>query len=317
MQKYYPLYYDKFSCIADKCTDSCCKDWEIVIDNETYNNYLLQQGDIGERIRSRITTDEDGDKCFSLIEGRCPFLNSDGLCEIHIKLGENMTSRICRDHPRIVEEYDGFTEVSLSLSCPEAAKIIVSSDVSVNYYPKPSYNGEDELLKILIDSRGEILANKKEFFESINDFSKAACRDEMHINLFYIDEGYFPALCGIKKYIKRLKEECEILSLSWKSILSKSLEYEISDDAFCDFIRHNEKQLLNIFYYYVYRYYLKAICDSDVYSRFLFIIYSVFSSAFIAQANSVDVLEAARLYSKEIEHSTQNFDILYESICEY
>ena len=31
----YPDYYKKFRCIADKCPDTCCSDWQIVIDDES------------------------------------------------------------------------------------------------------------------------------------------------------------------------------------------------------------------------------------------------------------------------------------------
>ncbi len=35
-----PKYLNKFKCIADKCEDTCCAGWEIVIDEETYDYFL-------------------------------------------------------------------------------------------------------------------------------------------------------------------------------------------------------------------------------------------------------------------------------------
>ena len=35
-----PDYYKKFSCIADKCPDTCCAGWEIVVDDE-YNPTII------------------------------------------------------------------------------------------------------------------------------------------------------------------------------------------------------------------------------------------------------------------------------------
>ena len=87
------------------------------------------------------------------------------------------------------------------------------------------------------------------------------------------------------------------------------------NDASC-IISDNEKQIHNVFDYYVYRYYLKAINDFDVYSRCYFILFSVLSSAFVAIANNCSFSYAARKYSKEIEHSTENIDILLEKIFE-
>lgn len=34
-----PHYYRKFKCTADKCPDTCCAGWQIVIDEETLEKY--------------------------------------------------------------------------------------------------------------------------------------------------------------------------------------------------------------------------------------------------------------------------------------
>ena len=34
-----PDYYNKFTCIADKCPDNCCRGWEIDIDEDTLDYY--------------------------------------------------------------------------------------------------------------------------------------------------------------------------------------------------------------------------------------------------------------------------------------
>ena len=39
MKTVVPSYYKEFRCIADKCNHSCCKGWEIDIDDETYKKY--------------------------------------------------------------------------------------------------------------------------------------------------------------------------------------------------------------------------------------------------------------------------------------
>lgn len=317
MKKYYPYYYNKFTCIADKCPDNCCKAWEIVIDEETYKNYLDIKGDIGNRIRKNIITDEDGDRCFKLSDGRCPFLNIRGLCDIHIELGENMTSKICRDHPRFIEEYDGFTEISLSLSCPEAARIIFSENPSDKLYPVPEYNGDDDVLELLISSRKELLSLKKDFFGCVSALFEKAVNDEEEINKYSFNRGYMPSSDGIRKYIKILRDECEILSPFWKNILNKTLGSTVNTDDLYSFVRNNENKMKNILNYYIYRYYLKAVNDLDVYVRALFIAFSAFSSALIALSADYPLEEAARLYSKEIEHSTENTDIILEAADEF
>lgn len=317
MKAYYPCYYYKFKCIADKCPDSCCKAWEIVIDDETYDRYLDVKAVIGDRIRKNIITDEDGDRCFKLSGGRCPFLNEKGLCDIHIELGEELTSRICRDHPRFIEEYDGFTEISLSLSCPEAARIILSENPSDKLYPVPEYSGDDDVLELLIDSRKKLLSLEKDFFGCVAELFEKAANDEEEINQCFFDRGYMPSADSIRSYIKILRDKCEILAPMWKKTLTKALDSTESTDRLYFYIRNNDDIMKNILNYYIYRYYLKAVNDLDVYPRALFIAFSAFSSALISLSSDYPLEEAARLYSKEIEHSTDNADIILESLNEF
>lgn len=37
----YPDYYKKFNCIADKCPDTCCGKWQIVIDDDSLENMRI------------------------------------------------------------------------------------------------------------------------------------------------------------------------------------------------------------------------------------------------------------------------------------
>lgn len=133
MKKIYvfPDYYMKFHCIADKCPDSCCEKWEIVIDDETADIYENAAGEIGEKLRKSMIIDDEGDRVFVLNNGRCPFLEDSGLCEIHRKLGENCLCDTCHEYPRAVQDCGDFAECDLSLSCPEAARIILSEKMNL------------------------------------------------------------------------------------------------------------------------------------------------------------------------------------------
>ena len=83
-----PDYYDRFRCLAGACPHTCCEAWEVVI------------GPLGEKLRQAMAVDEEGDVCFPLSGGRCPFLDGENLCEIHRELGEEATSVTCQEHPR-------------------------------------------------------------------------------------------------------------------------------------------------------------------------------------------------------------------------
>ena len=50
----YPDYYEKFSCIAGACEDTCCAGWEIDIDDKSYEYYKTVGGAFGEMLRQNI-----------------------------------------------------------------------------------------------------------------------------------------------------------------------------------------------------------------------------------------------------------------------
>ena len=54
-----PDYFNKFKCIADKCEDTCCAGWGIVIDDESYKKYVSIEGSFGDELRSKIIKEED------------------------------------------------------------------------------------------------------------------------------------------------------------------------------------------------------------------------------------------------------------------
>ena len=66
-------------------------------------------------------------------EKRCAFLNVENLCDLHIVAGEHMLCDTCRDYPRHKEEFEGVREGSLSLSCIEAAKIVLGCKQPVQF----------------------------------------------------------------------------------------------------------------------------------------------------------------------------------------
>lgn len=315
MEKYYPSYYNEFSCLAGECPDSCCTKWEIVIDECTLNKYNALSTDFGNEVLSQIIKDEEGDCCFLLNNGRCPFLNSHNLCDIHIKLGEDFTSEICRNHPRFIEEYDGFTEISLSLSCPEANRIIMSSEKSV--YPTPLYKGDDEVLELLISSREKLLSSDLGFSSLIKLLLDAAADDSLDIDLVYIENHPDINVAFLKNLASFLLRKSEILTNEWKAYLENAEEVGISDEEFEAYCKSNDEALIKICRYFIYRYYLKAVNDLDIYSRALFIAFSCLFPAFIACSCNVTLWEAARLFSKETEHNLFNLDLLLGFFSEF
>ena len=117
-----PEYYNQFQCLASACPATCCAGWQIVIDEKTQEKYRNYKGSFGNRLKNSLDW-KDG--TFQQYHGRCAFLNEENLCDIHIEAGHDALCRTCRRYPKHVEVYENEREVSLSLSCPAAAKLIM------------------------------------------------------------------------------------------------------------------------------------------------------------------------------------------------
>jgi len=120
-----PSYYKEFTCIASACEDTCCSGWDVVIDSQTYKCYQAMEGTFGEKLRSKMVVDQEGDNIFVLDGERCPFLNNNNLCDIYKEKGEAFLSYTCKQYPRYMETFGDIKEMGISLSCPEAARIIL------------------------------------------------------------------------------------------------------------------------------------------------------------------------------------------------
>ena len=119
-----PEYFKDFKCIASECEDTCCAGWGIVIDDETYQKYQKVEGAFGDRLRTEIVHD-GGENIFVLKGNDCPFLDENKLCDIYKNVGEDGLCYTCKQYPRYTEEFGSLREVGISLSCPEAARIIL------------------------------------------------------------------------------------------------------------------------------------------------------------------------------------------------
>ena len=124
----YPDFYDDFRCTADRCRHTCCRGWEIDIDDETAARYRVLPGALGERVRAAI--DRSGEMAsFRLTEDeRCPFLRADGLCDLIRASGsEDILCDVCALHPRFFTDFGADTLAGLGLCCEEACRLLLSS----------------------------------------------------------------------------------------------------------------------------------------------------------------------------------------------
>ncbi len=120
-----PKYMIGFKCISSRCTDTCCAGWDINIDEDTYNKYNNSTGLFKELLKNKFIENKDEHESFNhgfmvlKDENRCPFLNSNMLCDIHGELGEENLCITCKSYPRVFNIVDGVYEKSGLPSCEE------------------------------------------------------------------------------------------------------------------------------------------------------------------------------------------------------
>lgn len=117
-----PDYYKKFKCLASDCPATCCAGWQIMIDDKSLKKYASCPGIFGNRLVNSINWEEGR---FKQYHSRCAFLNEQNLCDIHLEKGPDFLCRTCRRYPKHVEVYENEREISLSLSCPMVARLLL------------------------------------------------------------------------------------------------------------------------------------------------------------------------------------------------
>jgi lysine-N-methylase len=128
-----PKYADSFRCIGSACEDTCCAGWTVPIDRATWEKYQsLPESPLRVLMEANVLRNAEcteAGTAFAKIRmngaNQCPMLTEERLCRIHTELGEELLSHACATYPRIVHSLGGMEERALSLSCPEAARLVL------------------------------------------------------------------------------------------------------------------------------------------------------------------------------------------------
>lgn len=108
-----PNYYDTFQCSAAACPMTCCQEWKIAVDDDTYQAWRKKEIE-------DVTMWKDECRVIRLNEEHlCPFLSENQLCKLVIEHGEEILSNTCHIFPREIHTYDQVVEYTLMPSCPE------------------------------------------------------------------------------------------------------------------------------------------------------------------------------------------------------
>ncbi len=306
MRTFVPDYYPKFHCIAGKCSHSCCIGWEIDIDEDTLDLYDSIGGGFGRRLKNNI---EPGDPPhFRLCrDERCPFLTSDGLCDIILTLGEGALCQICRDHPRFRNYYSDRTEMGLGLCCEAAAKLILTR-------PNPM-----ELICLEEDDEDEqpLTAEETEFLKRRSALFRILQNDGLTVQqrMTSILENSGASLPDVthERWIVMF-QSLECLDPSRNALLetASDLPLPVEYDA----------AVVKLLEYFLYRHLAGSLDDGRFAERAGF---AVLSTRMISRMwagilgrkgvlTAEDMAESARMYSSEYEYSDENTEFLLNLI---
>ena len=124
-------------------------------------------------IRSWLCTNEDLDYGRIKLnkEKRCPFLNCNNYCKIQEKLGEDYLSSVCGQFPRVVNKVDNHYEMVLDLSCPEAARIVLSSKDKIQFKTEKRSLGKYTMSGVLETKDREFEGTPIKYFKEIRNIA--------------------------------------------------------------------------------------------------------------------------------------------------
>lgn len=126
-----PSFYDKFTCIGDKCKMTCCGGWgiNIKLSPGQYETYLACEGLVSECVRRSFKYDRERDVYSVDFDERnlCPLCNEMQLCEIVRQLGPDAIGEVCDIFPRIQQTSGIMDEFYLSLGCPWVVQLLMET----------------------------------------------------------------------------------------------------------------------------------------------------------------------------------------------
>ena len=305
-------YFDNFRCIASACPDSCCKEWDVQVDGVSAEFYRNLTGALGDRLRS-VLQDVDGEAVMTIEDGRCPMWRQDGLCRIQAELGEEALCHVCREFPRLTHDYGDFIERGLELSCPEAARMILSA-APAPFIEEQTDGGvaeyDAEAMEVLLRTREQVL--------EILSYNSRPVGEVLALALLYGyqaqgeldgDEelSFDPqtALESAAEFAQTSDEtlwleffrSLEILTPEWKEMLENPVPAPWS------------KEFLALARYFVERYWLQAVSDYDLACRVKFTAIACLTVKLLGG----DIYRTAQLFSKEIENNTDNVEAILDA----
>lgn len=155
-------------------------------------------------------------------------MNDENLCDLYKALGPDALCDTCRLYPRHTEEYEGLRELSLSLSCPEAARIILSCQEPVRFLAEETDEEDDfeefdfMMFSQLEDTRDVLFKILQNRTMPLQERMRAAEQLAEQYQICMEEQREYDIDDLLRKYEKHLEEgtlsECAAESLAQKGV---------------------------------------------------------------------------------------------------
>jgi len=303
----YPSYFKEFNCTGGNCEDNCCGEWEIHIDKNTLGQYKnVEDKKMNKFINKNIFIKEkynnaniDYGQIKLSSDKKCPFLDKDKYCIIQSKFGEEYLSNVCTTFPRVINKLDNYYEISLNVSCLEAAKILLLKEDGIDFEEDENNLGK-HIVTLDIDTNSEEINDTNyKYIREIRDMSIKIIKnrnyelsERLHI-LGYFFENMRRELCynyhGITQFIKgynidsfnggfKRNKENYMLQLSfYREMLEKLNGFE---ECYSDYFKLRINEVISGFRFNEHEslienseLYLKAYdtCEKNIFKKYSYI----------------------------------------------
>jgi len=114
-----------FSCLGDKCEDTCCQNWSMQVDEPTMARYRAEAPELLDAVEAAVETPWIMRK--DAATGMCVKLEG-GLCGIHKSHGDKFLGDACHFYPRVTRALGDKIIMTATMSCPEIVRLALAGD---------------------------------------------------------------------------------------------------------------------------------------------------------------------------------------------
>jgi lysine-N-methylase len=266
-------------------------------------------------------------------EGRCPFLNDRNLCDIITNLGPDAISMVCDEYPRYFVTVGDYEQMDMSLSCMELGRLFFHGDrMEIRREEDAMSRGDESVdtgfLEKILEARkkGIALLQDGQICAEPDGWKETFCRAALLL-AGEADRGEMETIFReTGEDLWKKMTELEPLDASWPRLLAKVRE-SIDHPESClqgewrteIYGKRCNRWMQRLGVYFLFRYCIDTYYDGSgipavrMMYRSLCFLQLLFRTREREEKRALeteDLIDLAHIYSRQVEHSEENVDIL-------